>query len=211
MNLREMIGEVNIAMGRYWRKPWSLVDGCTPVSEGCEHCWSAALAQRFRGGWDGTIHCREDRLDQPASVKKPTVFAVWNDLFHEGVDNRFIGRALSRMYDAKRHIFLVLTKRPKRMLDDINAVVKNFGMAENIWLGVTAENQERANERIPLLIQTPAAVSAATFSAAVPLPPVKAFQIFFLTTSGGSMVNMLVSGCEALIFPPAASPGRKRQ
>ena len=48
-------------------------------------------------------------------------------------------------------------------------------------------------------------------SAAVPLPPVKAFQIFFLTTSGGSWVNMLVSGMEALIFPPAPRPGRKRQ
>ena len=48
-------------------------------------------------------------------------------------------------------------------------------------------------------------------SAAVGLPPVYAPQIFFLTSSGWSMVNMLVSGMEALIFPPVPRPGRKRQ
>lgn len=50
----------------------------------------------------------------------------------------------------------------------INAVVDRTGLAEvglkasfplpNLWLGVSAENQQQADERIPLLLQTPAAV-----------------------------------------------------
>jgi len=39
--------------------------------------------------------------------------------------------------------------------------LKGFGGVipfENIWLGVTVENQQAANDRIPLLLQTPAAV-----------------------------------------------------
>lgn len=85
----------------YWQKSWSLVEGCTPVSEGCEHCWSASMAHRFQrticnengiskpmtdaytGKWTGYISYREDHLDIPLKTKKPTVFSVWNDLFWE--------------------------------------------------------------------------------------------------------------------------------
>ena len=53
------------------------------------------------------------------------------------------------------------------------------------------------------MLQTVGSAPLLRCSAAVPLPPVNAFQIFFLTTSGWSTVNMLVSGMDALIFPPA--------
>lgn len=32
---------------KYWDKAWSLLEGCTPVSEACEHCWLASMAHRF--------------------------------------------------------------------------------------------------------------------------------------------------------------------
>jgi len=70
------------------------------------------------------------------------------------------------------HTFIALTKRPKRVLDwlwwlgeywpgdspvNINLTAEgHFG--EHVWLGVTAENQQRADERIPILLQIPAAV-----------------------------------------------------
>jgi protein gp37 len=46
-----------------------------------------------QGKWNGKIRMREDNLDLPLMIKKPTVFAVWNDLFHESVDCRFINKA----------------------------------------------------------------------------------------------------------------------
>jgi protein gp37 len=46
---------------------------------------------------------------------------------------------------------LILTKRPERMLAYVATPLSN------VWLGVTAENQSTADERIPILLQTPAA------------------------------------------------------
>ncbi len=87
---------MDISKGRYWNRAWSLIDGCTPVSEGCEHCWSASMEHRFckadkydcvltndEGAFNGSVHIREDRLDIPLKTKKPTVFSIWNDLFWE--------------------------------------------------------------------------------------------------------------------------------
>lgn len=39
-----------------------------------------------------------------------------------------------------------------------SARTKDIWPFPNVWLGVTAENQKRANERIPVLLDTPAAV-----------------------------------------------------
>jgi protein gp37 len=56
---------------------WNPITGCTPVSEGCEHCYAKRHAERFRGrfGYPAedpfqvTFH--EDRLEQPLRWKKP--------------------------------------------------------------------------------------------------------------------------------------------
>ena len=66
----------------------------------------------------------------------------------------------------------MLTKRPERMLELVSRIHfdNNEGyilgetggqgllLNKDIWLGVSVENQETANQRIPLLLQTPAAV-----------------------------------------------------
>lgn len=36
-----------------------------------------------KGQFAGVINCHPDRLDIPLKRKKPTVWAVWNDLFWE--------------------------------------------------------------------------------------------------------------------------------
>ena len=58
------------------------------------------------------------------------------------------------MAELWRHTFILLTKRPKRML----SVVQRMPRCDNLWLGVTAENQQTADKRIPILLQIPAAV-----------------------------------------------------
>jgi protein gp37 len=105
---------------------------------------------------------RPDRLDLPLKVKKPTVWAVWNDLFHEDVPFNFIEECLESFSFSRQHIFMILTKRAERMkvfFDWLLSVPgRNYLNVGNVWLGVTAENQEMANKRIPLLLQIPAAV-----------------------------------------------------
>ncbi len=85
------ISQKRIDKGLWWERAWSLVDGCTKISEGCDNCWSLELANRFNPDvihmnhltpeWSKNITLREDNLDLPLRVKKPTVFAIWNDLF----------------------------------------------------------------------------------------------------------------------------------
>lgn len=157
---------------RYWSKAWSLIEGCTPVSEGCEHCWLAQMEHRFGamkikgegenvnycpssltdnvGRFKGKIRFHPDRLNIPLKTKKPTVFAIWSDLFHEDVSEEFIRDAFAVMgFEAQRHTYLVLTKRPERMAK----IVYYFLRHENIWLGTTVENQEQADKRIPELLR----------------------------------------------------------
>ncbi|EME67990.1 Gp37Gp68 family protein, partial [Paramagnetospirillum caucaseum] len=53
-------------------------------------------------------------------------------------------------------IWQILTKRPENFA---NLLPPDWGKGyPNVWLGVTAENQQTAERRIPLLLATPAAV-----------------------------------------------------
>jgi protein gp37 len=154
---------------------WNPVTGCTSVSDGCRNCYAKRMVERFPKAhgpaqWadvdrevqfsDIIIH--PARLDQPLRWKKPRRIFVCSmgDLFHEDVSEEWIDKVIGTMYLAPQHTFMVLTKRPERMRDYI--AVGNFDKRtwpiRNLWLGVTAENQEMADQRIPILLQTPAAV-----------------------------------------------------
>ena len=140
------------------------VMGCTPVSEACTNCYARRMMGRYAGrkGWPASpdaVTLFPDRLDMPLHWRRPRrIFVVsMGDLFHEAVPFEFIDRVIVTMTSfAPQHTYLLLTKRPARMRE----ILLNYedSPAPNIWLGVTCENQARADERIPLLLQTPAAV-----------------------------------------------------
>lgn len=145
--------------GKWWDKAWSLVDGCTPVSEACDHCWLREMDHRF-GNDQGPVRFREDRLDIPLKRKKPTVWAVWSDLFHEAVAWNEQFKAFQMMAASPHHSFVLLTKRPVRMvqaMDDITLHLQRNGvdtaLLGNVYLGTTIENQQRADERMPYLMK----------------------------------------------------------
>ncbi|OGN54064.1 MAG: hypothetical protein A2098_02680, partial [Chlamydiae bacterium GWF2_49_8] len=153
---------------------WSPVTGCTKVSAGCRGCYAERLFPRVYGRdlvvdeggprprkfTDVLMH--QNRLEQPLHWKQPRRVFVnsMSDLFHEDIPNEFIVRVFAVMAEAQQHVFQVLTKRPKRMLEMLSGPWINWNPwpLPNVHLLVSIENQETANERIPLLLRTPAAV-----------------------------------------------------
>jgi protein gp37 len=132
------------------------------------------------------VATHEDRLDQPLRWSRQRMIFVnsMSDLFHEDVPVEFIDKVFAVMglnfiMRDHPHIFQVLTKRPERMhayLNDpgtvhrVTAAMKALGPGlpgenappvwplPNVWIGVSVEDQEAADLRIPLLLDTPAAV-----------------------------------------------------
>lgn len=150
---------------------WNPVSGCTKVSQGCKHCYAERVFPRTYGYRSFTdVQTHADRLEKPLRWKKPRRVFVnsMSDLFHEDVPNEFIARVFSVMGRAPQHTFQILTKRPARMKrfieDDVFFTAREGGETRmvpylrNVWLGVSVEDQETADERIPLLLETPAAV-----------------------------------------------------
>ncbi len=97
---------------------------------------------------------REDNLDLPLRTKKPTVFSIWNDLYHEEVTDEFRFKAYDVMSMCPQHTFLILTKRAALMAEFFNEIF-GFGIDKNVWHGISAENQQTADERIPYLLKFP--------------------------------------------------------
>jgi protein gp37 len=176
----EKVGKTKIEWTEY---SWNPVTGCTPASEGCQNCYAKRMATRLKGRYGYpedepfkvTLH--PEKLKEPLKWKKPRRVFVCSmgDLFHEQVPDEYIAKVWEVMSNASQHTFLVLTKRPQRMKDflarlgwyihdrdgyPMEAVLDEGGKytLKNVWLGVTAENQQRADERIPILLQIPAAV-----------------------------------------------------
>ena len=157
---------------------WNPITGCTKCSEGCAHCYAERMSKRLGGRFgypedepfSVTVH--EDKLNEPLRWKKPrTVFVCsMGDLFHQDAPEVWIEYVWKIMHLAERHTFLVLTKRPERMLSFVSRFRNAHGdqvIVPNVWLGVTAENQARADERIPLLLQCPAAVRFVSYEPAL--------------------------------------------
>jgi len=155
---------MNMSRIEWTEVTWNPVTGCTPISPGCENCYAKRLATRLKGrcGYPEdepfrvTMH--PDRLSEPLSWKKPRHVFVCSmgDLFHDDVEEGFLCRVFDTIMAAEQHTFLVLTKRPKRMRDFFKRCI--HGTWNNLWIGVTAENQKTADERIPILLQIPAVV-----------------------------------------------------
>ncbi len=165
-------------------KTWNPVVGCTKVSPGCEHCYAERMAYRLacmdkklyttgvvrgidgRAEWTGQIGIAPEKIwTQPLHWRKPRRIFVCSmgDLFHENVPQEAIFRVFATAWENPRHTFQILTKRPKRMrvMVSLMAATRSYPgqwPIPNVWLGVTAENQEAADKRIPLLLNTPAAV-----------------------------------------------------
>lgn len=147
-------------------RTWNPVTGCSKISPGCANCYAAGIAKRFWGDRPFTdVQFHPERLEQPTKWRKPQRVFVnsMSDLFHGDVPLVQTLQVWSVMKECPRHTFQILTKRPQRMLDVIRWMSNHyegdgFSPLSNVHLGVTVENQKAADKRIPLLMQTPAAI-----------------------------------------------------
>lgn len=142
---------------------WSVSYGCTKVSQGCKNCFAERTLPRLGKSLD-RFELAPDRLDLPFRWKRPRMVFVnsMSDLFHESVPDEFIVRAFTTMMECPQHTFQVLTKRAERMHAFFAARPSERPALPNVWLGVSVENQAAADERIPHLLATPAAVRFAS-------------------------------------------------
>lgn len=136
--------------------------------------------------FNSVIKFHEDALLIPVKARKPTTYFVnsMSDLFHENVKDEWIDKIFAVMALRPQHTFQILTKRPERMAKYLNAQYKkrvyewmgwldaargvknpesvralhDYTALPNVWLGTSTENQKTADERIPHLLATPAAV-----------------------------------------------------
>lgn len=132
--------------------------------------------------WTGKVRLVHEHLTDPIRWKRPRRIFVnsMSDLFHESLRDDEIALIFAVMVLAPRHTFQVLTKRASRMRKVLNdkafvAAVAGAAAAQsiengrkeplemswplpNVWLGVSAEDQRTADERLPELANTPAAV-----------------------------------------------------
>lgn len=140
---------------------WNPTTGCDKVSAGCKFCYAEILSRRLRAMGvakyaDGfQIREHDAALAIPYGWKKPAMVFVnsMSDLFHEGVSLEFIQSVFRVMNDCPHLVFQVLTKRGERLAEDW----KHLTWSENIWMGVSVEN-ELVKHRIDNLRKVPAAV-----------------------------------------------------
>lgn len=147
---------------------WNPLTGCSKISLECVNCYAEVAAKSARlqqfeqyqkvKSWDGTIFFAESQLAKPLHWKKPRKIFVcsMSDLFHPNVKMDWTDKIFEVIEGCPQHIFQLLTKRPERMRNYLEQFKNN--PLPNAWVGTTAGTQETANQRIPFLQQTPAAV-----------------------------------------------------
>jgi protein gp37 len=154
--------------------PWW---GCVRVSPGCNHCYAETFAKRTGNDvWGksadrrrfGDKHWNEpvkwNRKAEQDGVRRRVFCASMADVFEDRADHEEDRERLWELIEATPHLdWQLLTKRPENVLDMVPAdwlggVEEWSGWPGNVWIGTTVEDQQRADERIPFLVNIPAPV-----------------------------------------------------
>lgn len=173
----------------YNGETWNPIVGCSKVSEGCRNCYAEKMANRMsyllgskgndildtwvaysdaieNGKWNGKTTLVKSQLTKLLSWKTPRIVFVCSmgDLFHESIPFEWTDQIFKLMYKAKQHKFIILTKRPKQMIEYFKWVGDRAGCTiydmvpkkdSNLIFGVSVEDQKTADQRIPLLLYLP--------------------------------------------------------
>lgn len=158
---------------------WNPVAGCSIVSAGCTHCYAMEMARRLeamgvekydgltrnsgrRAVWQGIVREDTDALSIPYRWKKSRKIFVnsMSDLFHPLVSEGFIASVWNVMRETPQHSYQILTKRPERMAEVVEAMAEPI--LPNVWLGTSVEDAS-VTSRIDDLRLVPARIRFVSF------------------------------------------------
>jgi len=204
---------------------WNPITGCSVISPGCTNCYAMRLAgTRLRHHptrvglttgtkagpvWTGEVRFNEEALVQPLHWRNPRRIFVCahGDLFHESVPDDWIDQIFAVMAMCPQHIFQVLTKRAHRMHTYMTMLGKAPGPLPNVWLGVSVEDQVRADERIPILLDTPATIR--WISAEPLLGPINLHSAQCRETGSCRICPQCLGGLDWVVVGGESGPGAR--
>ncbi len=140
---------------------WNPWHGCVKKSEGCDNCYMYYL-DRLRDQNGAQIYRTKTNFNYPVQKDKNGDYKIksgeqirvcmTSDFFLEEAD-AWRNDAWNLMRQRRDVVFFLLTKRPERVADHLP---DDWGDGwDNIFFNVSAENQRRADERIPILLDLP--------------------------------------------------------
>lgn len=133
---------------------------CVKCAVGCTNCYAAqqnklglrgGTRQEYRADSKAEVYLDETVLEAPLHWRDPrTIFPCsMSDLFGEWVRADAIRKVLDIMRRCPQHTFLMLTKRPCRMIDRVTVWPD---VTPNMWAGVSISTQADAEENINLMV-----------------------------------------------------------
>lgn len=164
-----MSQKTGIAWTDHTFNPWW---GCLKVSPGCKNCYAETLSSRYGHDVWGPVATTQRRTFGAKHWADPL---AWNHAaLAAGERRRVFSGSMCDVFEdhptanAQRPLlwdlirdttsldWQLLTKRPENIAAMLPA---DWGAGyPNVWLGTSVEDQERAIERIPVLLKIPAAV-----------------------------------------------------
>lgn len=163
-----MAEKTGIAWTDHTFNPWW---GCLKVSPGCEHCYAETFSKRTGHDIWGPAKTTSRRRFPAKHWLEPM---KWNDAAEkDGQRRRVFCASMADVFEdhpqvigAREELWAlvrltpwldwqILTKRPENVAAMLPSDWGPDGY-DNVWLGVSAEDQKRADERIPILANLPA-------------------------------------------------------
>ena len=162
------------------------VVGCSHCSPGCDNCYAERFAVRLAkhpnpeiaARYAGTVDAQgrwTGKINLVSNIEENFCNWVYAAIPQRKPARIFVGSMTDLFYDERpeesgwleilmniftvypQHTFMLLSKRPEHMRRFFEHYYAYYRRQENLWLGVTVCNQAEADEKIPLLLQTPAA------------------------------------------------------
>lgn len=193
---------------------------CVKISEGCAHCWASSMNVRLGTGLGYTlsnlakvnVYVSQKELEAIRTFRpkgpfkngrdRALVFACdMTDFFGEWMNDTDIGAVFNALVSREDVDFVILTKRPERMMNYVQEWTSKHNAPGNIYLGASLENEKRGYETWVALSE----ISEMGFKTLVSYEP----ALDVVDWTGWEFLNGMIcggeSGNQARPMPPVAA------